>query len=835
MLDLTFNAAVARAGAPLPQRRLQLGWFGPDFNVAMASVRYRCLHMAAALVDLGVDNHFFLQPSRIAACVDELDALIVFKRLDVMVIAAVASFRQKGKPVFLDFCDDLLNPRRANPCSARMVFSAVLPQVNGLVVPTVAMAEHMRAYARELGHEDVPVHIIPDIAETEDLYRRAAALDVPTLLSVGSQPLAQELPASTATVADPLRRIVWFGNWGSAYANFGVGSLIPLMPFLRSAHETIHPLELVVISNNREVCSAVLDGFGVPCRYREWSADAVYAELAQADLAYITTGTDDVSNLKSNNRLLQALAAGVPVVVRGSERLDEFIDCPFLHAAKKGLLAYLGPERERYRRECLQAAARVLPRYRPERVASIWHGLLTAEDKRPSLALPQARTLTFVLDRGVALKHLKRLFPLCTQRDLPIDLIVTSDVLRRHPRLLDICAANQVVPCIQAPIASPGPARERLALSSCLVLEDGTPGGVLAGLLRVHAEELGVPVTTTRLLLEQLETGQHSGEPTTAAPEQQEILPGPYPQRLEADGSADWVFIIHEKSRGWILDAISREIGSRQPGSWQVAYLPDTLPPARNYFFSHHSLFLRYFQQDPQVFRHSGSFVWYTHPREETPRGVKQLLEAFHHTTQVIFTCSLNRDLWLRRGLDPQRCRVVLGGADPDLFRGHERGHGGIGLSSSFYERKNPDCLLELLELLPHREFTLVGRHWERYALFERMKMAANFRYVTVPYREYPRHYEEFDVFLSMSTLEGGPIPLLEAMMANAVPVSSYTGFGPDLIRHGENGFLFANDSPAEEIADLLEAAFALEADVRASVIDYSWDNFSRTIVSLGR
>jgi glycosyltransferase involved in cell wall biosynthesis len=801
----------------------------------MASVRYRCLHMAVALGDLGVENHFFLQPSRIAACADELDALIVFKRLDVMVIAAVATFRQKGKPVFLDLCDDLISSRRQNPCSARMVFSAVLPQIDGLVVPTVAMAEHMTAYAKELGHDDIPLHIIPDIAETKELYLRAAALDAPTVRPAPPPPVANDPPGIPASASSP-RRVVWFGNWGSAYANFGVGSLIPLMPFLRTVHETIHPLELVVISNNREVCAAVLDGFGVPYRYREWSAEVVYAELANADMAYITTGTDESSVLKSNNRLLQALAAGVPVVVRGAERLDEFIDCPYVHAAKKGLFAYLGPDRARYRRECMAAAARVLPRYRPERIAAIWHGLLTAERHRPAQGdPPQSRAITFVVDRGSALKHFKRLFPLCAQRDLPIDLIVTAEVLRRHPRLLDICAANQVVPSIQASMPVAAPSRERLALSSCLVLEEGTPGGVLAGLLRTHAEDLGVPVTTTRLLLERLEAGQPADDTGAAESVHQEMLPGPYPQRLDADGSADWVFIIHEKSRGWILDAISREIGSRQPGSWQVVYLPDKLPPARNYFFSHHSLFLRYFQQEPEAFSRSGSFVWYTHPREETPGGIRKLLQAFHHTTQVIFTCSLNRDLWLRRGLDPRRCRVVLGGADPDLFAGHQRGQGGIGLSSSFYERKNPDCLLELLALLPHRQFTLVGRHWERYALFEQMKMSENFRYVTVPYRQYPRYYGEFDVFLSMSTLEGGPIPLLEAMMANAVPVSSYTGFGPDLIRHGENGYLFANDAPAEEIADLLEAAFCLEADVRASVIEYSWDNFSRTIVSLGR
>ncbi len=802
--------------------------------------------MAAALGDFGVENHFFMQPSRLSTSVDDLDALIVFKRLDVMVIAAIASFRQKGKPVFLDLCDDLLNPQRGNQTSARMVLSAVLPQINGLVVPTTAMAEHMRAAARGLGHGEVAIHVIPDIAETEAAYARAAALDVPTLLSQPNVSSAAEPPApSPAPAAEALpRRVLWFGNWGSLYSNFGVASLIPLMPQLRAVHQDLHPLELVVISNNEAVCRAVLDGFGVPYRYRPWSAEEVYTELAQADLVLITTGSDESSALKSNNRLLQSLAAGVPAIVRGSERLDEFIDCPYLHAPKKGLQAYLGPHRERYRKICIEAAARVLPRYSPERVAMIWFRLLTMAQRNTLESHPPGRCFTLVIDRGVALKDLKRLFPLCVERKIPLDVILSADVLRRHPRLLDICAANQVVPSIQASPNGPRPLRERLSLTAMLVLEDGTPGGLLAAAMRTHAEDLGLPLTTTRRLLDQLLDGAPGDrlddlpsadgqDPQPAQPP--ETLPGPFPQRLEADGSADWVFIIHEKSRGWILDAISKEIGSRQPGSWQVVYLPERLPQARNYFFSHHSLFLRYFNQEPEVFQRSSSFVWYTHPREETPQGIRHLLDAFHHTTQVIFTCSLNRDLWLRRGLDPCRCRVVLGGADPDLFRGHARGGGGIGLSSSFYERKNPDCLLELVELLPHRQFILVGRHWERYALFERMKMAPNFRYVTVPYSEYPRYYQEFDVFLSMSTLEGGPIPLLEAMMANAVPVSSYTGFGPDLIRHGDNGFLFGGDSSAEQIADLLEAAFSLDVDVRSTVLAYSWDHFSRTIVGLGR
>jgi glycosyltransferase involved in cell wall biosynthesis len=187
----------------------------------------------------------------------------------------------------------------------------------------------------------------------------------------------------------------------------------------------------------------------------------------------------------------------------------------------------------------------------------------------------------------------------------------------------------------------------------------------------------------------------------------------------------------------------------------------------------------------------------------------------------------------LERGLPEEKTAVVLGAADPKLFRFHERGAGVVGLSSSFYERKNPDCLLEVINLLPQREFLLLGRKWNQYALFEEMKAMPNFTYRTAPYREYPNIYGSFDVFLSMSSLEGGPIPLVEAMMSNAVPVASRTGFAPDLIQHGRNGFIFDLDASPEKIAALIECAFMLPDNVRVTVESLDWDKFSTSIMNL--
>jgi glycosyltransferase involved in cell wall biosynthesis len=67
-------------------------------------------------------------------------------------------------------------------------------------------------------------------------------------------------------------------------------------------------------------------------------------------------------------------------------------------------------------------------------------------------------------------------------------------------------------------------------------------------------------------------------------------------------------------------------------------------------------------------------------------------------------------------------------------------------------------------------------------------------------------------------------------MMSNVVPVCSRTGFGPDLIEHGHNGFLFDVDAPIEIIYDLVEQAFDLETNIRATVQDRTWQSFSADI-----
>ncbi|MEL7503049.1 MAG: glycosyltransferase [Cyanobacteria bacterium J06554_6] len=288
-------------------------------------------------------------------------------------------------------------------------------------------------------------------------------------------------------------------------------------------------------------------------------------------------------------------------------------------------------------------------------------------------------------------------------------------------------------------------------------------------------------------------------------------------------------FVTAQQNQGWILDGICHEIARYCVEKCSFVYYPTPLlPEARTYFLSHFSLVRKCFSRFPWL-PDRQVFVFFTHPPGGEPIDSKTLA-SLQQVSQVICQSSQSAQWLVQQGLSPDRVTYVLGGADPQLFLPHRRGEGVVGFSTSFYPRKAPERVVSIIEAMPHRQFLLLGRDWHTYDGFAALQDRPNFTYLEADYVDYPTYYQQIDVFVSPAYLEGGPIPLIETMMCNAVPVASDTGFAADLIRHGENGFIFDVDSPVERICQLIDAAYALAGDIRQTVVDYSWHNFSKQI-----
>lgn len=285
-------------------------------------------------------------------------------------------------------------------------------------------------------------------------------------------------------------------------------------------------------------------------------------------------------------------------------------------------------------------------------------------------------------------------------------------------------------------------------------------------------------------------------------------------------------FFIPDKSRGWILEAACREIAQRLSVETVFTGNYKALPQANAYYFCHYHFYLSALRINPWL-KHRNCFVWFTHPKE-AEFGEASTIAALRQA-HVITMNSHSRQMLIDLGLDATRVHTIVGAADPALFAFHRRGEGKVGFCTAYYERKMPDRILELTRALPEFEFILMGRNWDQYPRYGELIALDNLRYCEASYAEYPAFYRELDVFISASQLEGGPIPLLESMMSNVVPVASNTGFAPDVIVHGENGFLFDADEPdCLQIATLVRQAKKMHTDVRRSVEHLSWDTYAQ-------
>lgn len=291
----------------------------------------------------------------------------------------------------------------------------------------------------------------------------------------------------------------------------------------------------------------------------------------------------------------------------------------------------------------------------------------------------------------------------------------------------------------------------------------------------------------------------------------------------------DLALIVAPQNRNWILHRICREIASVAPERCVVHVWDGTVPPARAVFFSHFALHAA--AASLPTVRKARRSVFFTHP-PTARRSLLRTLVNLRDVHTIISMSSLHARKLRRAGLS-SRVHVAIPGADPDAFRGHDRGGGVVGFCSAYYPRKAPETLLAIVEQTPRERFLLIGRHWNQWSRWSDLEACPNLEYVEPAYGDYPKFYAKMDVFVSPSELEGGPIPLLESMMSNVVPVATATGFAPDLIKPGDNGYLVEVGASAATFRGAISDARSLATNVRATVSHRTWSSFGRQVLEL--
>jgi len=155
-----------------------------------------------------------------------------------------------------------------------------------------------------------------------------------------------------------------------------------------------------------------------------------------------------------------------------------------------------------------------------------------------------------------------------------------------------------------------------------------------------------------------------------------------------------------------------------------------------------------------------------------------------------------------------------------------------VVLASRYGPRKGLEILPKIVRARPDLEFIALGRGWQEFIRSTSLARANNFSYTTFNKENRNRIFSEATVFISLSNLEGGPVPLIEALDMGVIPIATKTGFAPDLIREGENGYLLPLVPTVSEVLDAIQKALSTRLKVKSSGL--TWDRItSMTIQDL--
>jgi glycosyltransferase involved in cell wall biosynthesis len=125
--------------------------------------------------------------------------------------------------------------------------------------------------------------------------------------------------------------------------------------------------------------------------------------------------------------------------------------------------------------------------------------------------------------------------------------------------------------------------------------------------------------------------------------------------------------------------------------------------------------------------------------------------------------------------------------------------------------------------------FIALGRGWESFIAENQLDSVHNFEYHQFNKVSRNKYFSRAGIFLSLSNLEGGPVPLIEAISMGCIPVATRTGFAEDLIVNKESGILLSLHPSTSEVVSALKAAISLEAEPVNGYL--TWDRITQLMI----
>lgn len=224
----------------------------------------------------------------------------------------------------------------------------------------------------------------------------------------------------------------------------------------------------------------------------------------------------------------------------------------------------------------------------------------------------------------------------------------------------------------------------------------------------------------------------------------------------------------------------------------------------KNVLFMHQGIFIRFALINNLPSRNK---VFVTHTNRQDLDNLKLL----HSKTDKLFVMNSNeKNKLINIGIPASKIKIVYGAVDknkykPSKFKDFQNY---VAIVGNYGERKNPETIEKLINHYKDINFVIHGNGWDK--IFRNV-VPNNLQILKFDLNQNPTFLRDAFCYLTLSHLEGGPIPTLEALSSGTPVVASNTGFNSDFINK-QNGTLLRDNQNLIEISQAIYSAKKLKS-----------------------
>jgi glycosyltransferase involved in cell wall biosynthesis len=157
----------------------------------------------------------------------------------------------------------------------------------------------------------------------------------------------------------------------------------------------------------------------------------------------------------------------------------------------------------------------------------------------------------------------------------------------------------------------------------------------------------------------------------------------------------------------------------------------------------------------------------------------KNNLLLVNNVDKIVVQNSITKDFLVENGINSDKIRVNFGGVDRSIYFPSHNKKDYVLISGDFKQRKNPQGIIRVIKSNPDINFIIHGKNL---SLFSNIKDYDNLKLINWDKQLQPILMREARLFLTLSTLEGGPISILESLASGTPVVATDTGIARDVV-----------------------------------------------------